>query len=474
MQTRDAWSPYAPAYRSAELRALAGWIAAGASGSVVGLIGSGRSNLLRYLCEHPTALRRHLPETVTPPALVAVDLYDLPSHNLADLYRTILHAFYWVRERLAPPLAEAAAGLYLEHRATTDAFLTQTALYELLLAFQRARVPVVLVLNRFDRFCETSTPAMVNTLRSLRDRFKETLSYIAGMREAVAYLPNPAILGDMYELFDGHICYVGALSPEDSRHMLADLLRAAPEPPDEAEIAALLRLSGGFPSLLKALGQWWMRSPQRPGPAEWPALLLADPTIQYRLERLWQGLTQEEQLALVDISCQGSPNGRQAERRRGETGAAPPIDQERAHAVLERLAAKGCCAQVGQRWQITGELLAAFVARHSGSIRGRIWFDEASQMIYQGQQLLDSLTPLEFDILRFLILRPRMRHTSDAIIEHVWPAEENKEAITSNNLQVHVSSIRKKIEPNPAEPRYLITWHGRPGGYQLFPEGKPK
>jgi DNA-binding response OmpR family regulator len=41
-------------------------------------------------------------------------------------------------------------------------------------------------------------------------------------------------------------------------------------------------------------------------------------------------------------------------------------------------------------------------------------------------------------------------------------------------LQAHIASIRKRIEPNPAKPRYLITWHGRPGGYQFFPEGKPE
>jgi DNA-binding response OmpR family regulator len=67
-----------------------------------------------------------------------------------------------------------------------------------------------------------------------------------------------------------------------------------------------------------------------------------------------------------------------------------------------------------------------------------------------------------------------VRHTSDTIIESAWPADENKEAVTPNNLQVHISSIRKKIEPNPAAPRFLLTWHGRPSGYQFFPEGKPE
>src|SRR6266508_6172170 len=294
MAMRDVWTSYAPTYRTSEMRTLAGWIGSGASGSIVGLVGSGRSNLVSFLCENSTALQSYLLDASQPIVLVAVDLYDLPSDNLANLYRTILHAFYWVRERLAPPLARIATDLYVEHRAVVDPFLTQTALYDLLLAFQREQVRVVLVMNRFDHFCESSTPQMVNTLRSLRDRFKETLSYIVGMRQEVAYLPDPAILGDMLELFDSHICHIGAMTADDSRHMLANVLRTALARPSDADVEAMLRLSGGFPSLLKAIAQWWILTPQHPpAPADWLAPLFDNAAIQHRLERLWQGLTQE-------------------------------------------------------------------------------------------------------------------------------------------------------------------------------------
>ena len=487
MAAQGLWGTYAPTYRASEMRTLAGWLASGVSGSVVGLAGCGRSNLLRFLCGQPAALRSYLPDVSQAIVLIPIDLYDLPSDNLAHLYRTMLHAVYWARERLTPELAQVATNLYLEHRAVVDPFLTQTALYELLLAFQVAGVRVVPVVNRFDRFCETSTPQMVNTLRTLRDRFKETLSYIVGMRQEVAYLPDPSILGDMLELFDSHTCYVGAMTVEDSRDMLANVLRTAPEQPTSAEVDALLRLSGGFASLLKVIAQWWMLAPQRPpAPADWLPALLDNPAVRHRLERLWQGLTQEEQLALSEIQKQHGAQRPALERKANAelVGRASALDhadaqlqrgmgQARPLDVARNLAAKGCCVQDGAGWRINGELLAAFIARLTGRIRGRIWLDEPARIIYQGQQPIDDLTPLEFNILRFLISQPRVRHTSDAIIDSAWPVDENKEAITPNNLQVHISSIRKKIEPNPAAPRFLLTWHGRPSGYQFFPEGKP-
>src|SRR5690242_13131437 len=104
MAMHSLWASDAPTYRASEMRILAGWIASGVSGSVVGLAGCGRSNLLRFLCEQPSALQRYMPDASDAVALIPIDLYDLPSDNLAHLYRTMLHAVYWVRERLAPPL----------------------------------------------------------------------------------------------------------------------------------------------------------------------------------------------------------------------------------------------------------------------------------------------------------------------------------------------------------------------------------
>jgi hypothetical protein len=330
-------------------------------------------------------------------------------------------------------------------------------------------------MNRFDRFCETSTPAMVNTLRSLRDRFKETLSYIVGMHQAVAYLPEPALLGDMYELFDSRVCYVGAFSATDARHMLIELLRGAPTPPTEADITAMLRLCGGFASLLRATGDIWLLGKlQRQAVGQWCDILLDQVAIRYRLERLWRGLTQEEKLALAEIQKRMGNKAAQVGGEDIRSVAAGPLPTSQRNPVAQDLATKGCCSYDHTGWWINSDLLAAYIGRNSGTVRGRIWFDMPTRMIYQGQKPIDSLTPLEFAILRFLILNAHARHTSDSIIDQAWPPDENTHAITPNNLQVHISSIRKKIEPNPSAPRYLITWNGRPGGYQFFPEGKPE
>jgi hypothetical protein len=479
MGSNRAWAAYPAAYRAREMQILTGWIAAGESGSVVGLLGSGRSNLLGFLCHRPDVLQHYLPQQADRVLLIPVDVYDLPANDLSTLYRTILHAFYWIRDRFDQTIAQTITQLYLENRAVQDPFLSQKALYELFLLFQKQQYQVVLILNRFDRFCQTVTPQMINTLRGLRDNFKSVLSYIVGLIQEIHYLPDPAALGDMYDLLDSHVCWVGALTEADARYMLKGLVRTASSAPDEPEVCAMLALSGRFPSLLRVVSHWWLRSANRPARIDdWGAALLADNSIQYRLERIWNGLTQEEKLALSEVQ---KLNGHSSPRNMdmNDNGVKQHLasyqslaDQQQS--ALARLEAKGLCHPAGSGWQITSELLSSYIGNIEGRVRGKIWLDDQTRTIYQGQYAIDELTGLQYEILRFLIKNPRIRHTRDDIIDNVWPEVEQREGITPNALQVHIASIRKKIEPSPATPHYLITWHGRPGGYQFFPEGKPE
>jgi two-component system KDP operon response regulator KdpE len=72
------------------------------------------------------------------------------------------------------------------------------------------------------------------------------------------------------------------------------------------------------------------------------------------------------------------------------------------------------------------------------------------------------LTPHQFDILRTLAKNVGKLMTHRAILREVWGPGYGSE---SNLLHVHVSQLRRKIEPDPARPRYLITEPG--AGYRL-------
>jgi two-component system, OmpR family, KDP operon response regulator KdpE len=69
------------------------------------------------------------------------------------------------------------------------------------------------------------------------------------------------------------------------------------------------------------------------------------------------------------------------------------------------------------------------------------------------------LTPKEFELLLFLALHPGKVLTHRAILKAIWGANSTYQP---EHLRVLIGSLRKKIEPNPAAPQYILTepWVG--------------
>jgi two-component system KDP operon response regulator KdpE len=73
-----------------------------------------------------------------------------------------------------------------------------------------------------------------------------------------------------------------------------------------------------------------------------------------------------------------------------------------------------------------------------------------------------SLTPTEYDLLRVLIQHPGKVLTHRQLLRKVWGDAYETE---SHLLRVNMSNLRRKIEPDPTRPRFIIT---EPGvGYRL-------
>jgi two-component system KDP operon response regulator KdpE len=72
------------------------------------------------------------------------------------------------------------------------------------------------------------------------------------------------------------------------------------------------------------------------------------------------------------------------------------------------------------------------------------------------------LTPYEFGILRLLAQNPGKLLTHRTILREVWGPAYGDE---SNYLHVYMSQLRRKLEPDPAAPRHLLTEPG--AGYRL-------
>jgi len=82
------------------------------------------------------------------------------------------------------------------------------------------------------------------------------------------------------------------------------------------------------------------------------------------------------------------------------------------------------------------------------------------EVLVNGQPV--SLTPTEYDILRTFVKHAGKVLTHDQLLRAVWGTAYESE---THMLQVNISNLRRKIEPDPVRPSYLIT---EPGvGYRL-------
>lgn len=72
------------------------------------------------------------------------------------------------------------------------------------------------------------------------------------------------------------------------------------------------------------------------------------------------------------------------------------------------------------------------------------------------------LTPLEYEILKNLAQNAGKVLTHRYLLTNVWGNEYQTQ---SHYLRIYIRQLRKKIEPNPTQPRYILT---EPGiGYRL-------
>jgi two-component system KDP operon response regulator KdpE len=80
-----------------------------------------------------------------------------------------------------------------------------------------------------------------------------------------------------------------------------------------------------------------------------------------------------------------------------------------------------------------------------------------------------NLTPTQFKILRLLARHAGKLLTHEEIYRAVWGPCHYR---SQNLLHVHVSQLRRKIEPDPSRPVYVVTEHG--AGLRLYDRPTPR
>jgi len=106
-------------------------------------------------------------------------------------------------------------------------------------------------------------------------------------------------------------------------------------------------------------------------------------------------------------------------------------------------------------------------ARQKNPLRGRIVFDnlvldmDSRRVMYQGRSI--SISPLEFDLLRYMMEHAGKVVSKEDLLRNVWGY--NEVSGDMNLIEATIGRLRKKIEVDPSQPQYIQTVWGT--GYRF-------
>jgi two-component system KDP operon response regulator KdpE len=95
----------------------------------------------------------------------------------------------------------------------------------------------------------------------------------------------------------------------------------------------------------------------------------------------------------------------------------------------------------------------------AGRVRvGNLAIDFGARSVNRGGSAAH-LTPKELDLLRYLTLRPNQAVTHRELLQAIWGPDYGDQV---DYLRAIVKNLRKKVEANPEDPRYILTepWVG--------------
>jgi DNA-binding response OmpR family regulator len=86
---------------------------------------------------------------------------------------------------------------------------------------------------------------------------------------------------------------------------------------------------------------------------------------------------------------------------------------------------------------------------------------KAREVWFQGNML--TLTPKEYSLLEYLYLHRGEACSKDSLALAGWPEQNGQ--VGDQDIEQIIRRLRRRIEPNPSKPQYIITMKGY--GYKL-------
>lgn len=248
-----SWENYPADYREREIQNILLAARAGECVSIVGLSGSGKSNLMGFLANRIDP----------PPHFLFLDCNRLLDLSVSGFWRFI--ARHMENPDLALDALDAIDRGLDKWFANHDSWCW--------------------VMDRFDRLSQGTQMEVAGQLRAFRDQHKYRLTYVIAGRRPLASE------SEMAELFFANTFWLGPLSEVNARWSMVSYAARRNKVLEEHVIQAVMHISGGYPAFLRACCEAVMDGCQ-------PRIddLRRHPAVMRRMEEFWSAHPSKEAL----------------------------------------------------------------------------------------------------------------------------------------------------------------------------------
>jgi hypothetical protein len=418
--------------------------------SIVGVSNIGKSMLLRSL---PDLHEQYLDTGVDSYTFVYVDFNLMSQMTEQGFYEVILRNWLEALQvgREGAGIHSVVCQAYQTVIAPDSSFHVPLAFEDSLKAFRDSQAGVlVLLFDEFDEVLAELDPRVFVRLRAMKDRHW-SLCYVTATNRRLPQIRTDRQVGEFCELFAAHTRHLAPLNRTDARVLAQRCAEQCDAQLTAQDVDFLLDCADGHPALLQAacrsLGREKEEVSWRGTAADYTKLcdqLSGDADVRLECAKLWNDLSMQEQEVMIRL-----------------------VAGEDVTLELDTLIEKGIVRTSAAGRQVFGELFAGFVRRQQ-LVRHReprgVRVDVEAGDVWVDGELAPTLTELEYKLL--LLLYGNFDKICDKyrIVESVW-GESYIDEVDDARIEKLVSRLRQKIEPEPEDPRYLITIRGR--GYKL-------
>jgi DNA-binding winged helix-turn-helix (wHTH) protein len=438
-------------FRQEEVAQLYDLAKAGESASVIGVSGVGKSNFFNHLLD-PAVQEQYLGAEASSFFFVRVNFHYLLDFNIRSVLSLLLEQLILLeehKERLA--LSEKLFEQLNQYHealigAQTDLLKVRHAFslaLRALLGYSQRRL--VFLFDQFDEVIGATDSRLLTLLRGLRETYKYRIVYIAFTRNILTpFVISEPAREEFYELLAANIVGLRPYNRHDAREMADRIAKRNNFTIANELFDPLFVLSGGHSGLLRAI-LLAVRSDVDVLAADADARtrsLLQNGNIKTECTKIWGSLSVEEQQLLATIAHEGK------------------VDQDNQATSLMKI--KGILLP-GPTGAIFSTLFHLFVQNQERVWEKSLHLDEMTRRVWVLGKVMPTLTLHEFRLFHYLYAHLDEAVDKDRLADAAWP--EAAGDVSDQALTSAIYRLRKKIEPDPKNPRYIL--NERDFGYRL-------